>query len=225
MSVEDKEKLQSVAEDLEQFLFTTEFHVKDLERETIKLLKSVKDTNALTEYLVQDTDFFTAPASTRFHSNFVGGLALHSMSVTLRLIENVLSITKELQNFNHITYDNVIISALMHDICKTNFYVEVPKWRKDSRGKWESYSGWDVKDQLPIGHGDKSVLILSKYWESNPVVDLAIRWHMGPFTTNNPQDFSNAANAHPLVTLLHTSDFESTYIYEVKSFTLNKYHY
>lgn len=219
----DKEfdRLSELLDETRDFLFHQEFDFNDLANRTIKILNTVDFTSNLVSYLKKDTDFFSAPASTRFHSSFLGGLNLHSLSVMVRLIEKCLSPSMWNSGFRGFTYNNIVIASLMHDLCKANFYVEVKKWRKDERGKWESYSGWDVDDKYPYGHGEKSVMILNKFYESNPVVDIAIRWHMGPFTTNNPYDFTNACNAHPMVTLLHTADMESTYIYEVKSFKLN----
>ena len=117
-------------------------------------------------------------------------------------------------------HDQIIITALLHDVCKTNYYVQEQAWRKDGRGKWESYIRWGTNDALPLGHGEKSLYIISKFIELSDAEAAAIRWHMGAWTEGVTSGYSlgkayNAAVAkYPLVTLLATADNLATHLIE-----------
>ena len=173
-----------------------------------------KGISSLIEYLDQGTDFFEAPASTRHHCAYVGGLAEHSMNVyeMLGILDDRFAI--------HSPHDQIAITALLHDVCKTNYYVQEQAWRKDDRGKWESYTRWGVDDLLPLGHGEKSLFIISKFIELSDAEAAAIRWHMGARTSGVTTDYSlskahNAAvDKYPLVTLLATADNLATNLVE-----------
>ena len=226
--------------EIHNFIFETSFDIPQLQSEICHILQYVEDTDDLIQYLIKETDFFEAPASTKYHSNFSGGLAYHSLCVLFNLLRLTINPHDDEDSFGErddlkslytannsteITERQIIISALCHDLCKTNFYVPVQKWRKDDKGKWESYTTWGIDDKFPCGHGDKSVILLSKHFNSDKVIDTAIRWHMGAFSTNNYQDFANACNYHPLVALLHSADFLSTYVTEAEKFTCKKINY
>ena len=226
--------------DLKDFIFNQNFDIAQLQSKVCHILQYVDDTDDLIQYLIKETDFFEAPASTRYHSNFQGGLAYHSLCVLYNLLrlninpsddEDTIDIRDDLRSTTNgneslwISLNDIIISALCHDLCKTNFYIPVQKWRKDDRGKWESYTTWGIDDKFPLGHGDKSVVLLSKHFNSNKVIDTAIRWHMGAFSTNNYQDFATACNYHPLVALLHSADFISTYVTEAETFNCRSINY
>ena len=171
-------------------------------------------TENMIEYLDQGTDFFEAPASTRHHCAHAGGLAEHSLNVC-----NALMRLDGLLCPEH-PHDQIIITALLHDVCKTNYYTQEKAWRKDDRGKWESYIRWGVKDDLPLGHGEKSLYIISKFIDLSDAEAAAIRWHMGAWTSGVTTDYSlsnayNAAvNKYPLVTLLATADNLATHLIE-----------
>ena len=102
-------------------------------------------TEYMIEYLDRETDFFEAPASTRHHCAYVGGLAQHSLNVynTMLRLDNVFTTCTP--------DDKIAVVALLHDVCKTNFYVQEQAWRKDDRGKWESYIRWGVTSGYSIG--------------------------------------------------------------------------
>ena len=169
---------------------------------------------ALIEYLEDGTDFFEAPASTKHHCAHTGGLAEHSMNVY-----EMLDILDDRLN-TQIPPDHIILTALLHDVCKTNYYVQEPAWRKDDRGAWESYIRWGVNDNLPLGHGEKSLFIISKFIELSDAEAAAIRWHMGAWTEGVTSGYSlgkayNAAvDKYPLVTLLATADNLATHLVE-----------
>ena len=173
-----------------------------------------KGMDTLIEYLKEGSDFFEAPASTKHHCAYVGGLAEHSLNVYNTLMRIGGLLTPDHPN------DQIIITALLHDVCKTNYYVQEPAWRKDNRGKWESYTRWGVNDLLPLGHGEKSLYIISKFIELSDAEAAAIRWHMGAWTEGVTSGYSigkayNAAvDKYPLVTLLATADNLATHLVE-----------
>ena len=161
----------------------------------------------LVDYIERDSDFFEAPASANHHCAYVGGLAEHSRNVYDALVRLV-----ETFGTSSITYDTIAVTALLHDVCKTNYYVQEPAWRKDEHGKWESYIRWGVNDQLPLGHGEKSLFIVSRFIQLSDAEAAAIRWHMGAWTEGVTTGYAmgkayNAAvEKYPLVTLLATAD-------------------
>lgn len=178
----------------------------------------------LIEY-IRKSDFYTAPASTRFHSCHEGGLLEHSLNVADCLL-------KKLDNpvwadiLNEVGQESIIISALLHDICKSNFYVVELKNKKvysdhgkksDSNGRydWETVPGYAVDDKIPYGHGEKSVMMIEEFMKLKPVERYAIRWHMG-FTElkENWNTLSLAIKKYPLVLAIFEADLESTYIIE-----------
>lgn len=183
-------------------------------RGTIQTANRRKGMHDLVEYLEQGTDFFEAPASTRHHCAYVGGLADHSLNVynTMLKLDGVFGTV--------IPDDQIIITALLHDVCKTNYYIQEPAWRKDDRGKWESYTRWGVNDVLPLGHGEKSVYIINKFIQLSDAEAAAIRWHMGAWTEGVTSGYAigkaynTAVDKYPLVTLLATADNLATHLVE-----------
>lgn len=176
------------------------------------------------------TDFYNAPSSTTFHLNEAGGLCKHSMNVfdTLcRLYEHVAKphLKEENTPFSEeIPMESLAIAALFHDICKIRTYQPKERWKKDENGRWMSYPGYEVKDEFPFGHGEKSCLMLSWYMRLKPEEMLAIRWHMGMYDMGENgsaqrRSFYAAAEKSLLVCLLQSADFlasklaESTTVY------------
>lgn len=177
----------------------------------INLLKKVDriGIKSLIKYL-EITDFFTAPASTKYHNSFEGGLVDHSLNV----YENLVKENKLLKN----KYDDstLIVVALLHDICKANFY-EVSTRNVKKNDKWVKEPYYVVNDLIPLGHGEKSVIIASEYIPLTYEEKLAIRWHMGAFEpSENYNTISAAYNQSKLALLLHIADLKATYIDEVK---------
>ena len=163
---------------------------------------------------IQKSDFYTAPASTRFHSCHEGGLLEHTLLVYDRLISKFNDeLWKEKVD---VKQENLIISALLHDICKTYFYnVSLRNAKNDETGKWEKVPYYTVEDKIPYGHGEKSAMMAEEFIRLEPVERYAIRWHMG-FT--EPKENWNvlgcAIRKYPLILALHTSDLEATYLLE-----------
>lgn len=190
----------------------------------------------LVNYIKNSTDFYVAPASTRFHLACEGGLLQHSLNVyeCLQAKRNSSVWEKVLEN---IPDDSLIIVALLHDLCKANFYVEssknqktydpvkvaaAEKWqvKHDAQGDfiWESVKTYQIDDKLPLGHGEKSVMLAQEFIHLHMPEVMAIRWHMG-FTEEKSQYASvgDAMEKYPLVLAMHEADLEASKLLEVEA--------
>lgn len=174
---------------------------------------------------LDNTDFYTAPSSTQFHLNEDGGLCLHSINVfetAMKLYESVAKPAIERGNSPFaapVSEESIAIATLFHDLCKTKLYHKAQRWKKDENGRWQSYDGYEIKDEFPYGHGEKSCLILSWYMRLKSEELLAIRWHMGMFDigengTSQRYAFRGALEKSPLVSLVHAADFLSSNLLE-----------
>jgi hypothetical protein len=176
-----------------------------MKEEFIELLKQTnrEGMDRLIEFL-EKSDFFTAPASTRFHGSFEGGLLQHSMKV--------YEILKQKAGDS----ETVRIIALLHDICKVNFYKTDYRNAKNELGVWEKVPYYTIDDTIPYGHGEKSVMMLSEFIKLTPEERYAIRWHMG-FT--EPKELyttiGQAYKKYPIALLTHEADLEATYFYDI----------
>ena len=195
----------------------------DLEMQRDRFLK-IFDTEigeregkeALREWLLSDAcDFFIAPASTKYHGNYEGGLCEHSIDV----YEMAMRLEKLYQDdirkqylvlnrpYDHEQFmESLTIAALFHDLCKTNFY------KTRTNGRTVSYA---VDEQLPFGgHGSKSVYILSKYLKDiRDEEAIAINCHMG-FSRGNDNSISIGESFHysPLAWIIHVADEAATFM-------------
>ena len=231
----------------------------DVTKEILNLLKSVKreGMSSLIQWLQEDTDYFTSPASTKYHGNYAGGLAKHSLDVfdSLTLLNNEFR-DKETAYPD----DTIIISALLHDLCKVNTYIEDAEhateaqikylkdliWRfdysmppnqqltkgyvssvidflKSSDGTFPIYlPTWKVVDQLPLGHGEKSVYLIQKFMDLTDDEALAIRWHLGAHDPGShffyPSGVANqqAVREVPLVPMIAAADYIATWLVDQK---------
>ena len=174
-------------------------------------------SDKLLEWL-EDSDFFTAPASTRFHLCREGGLVEHSVHVYERLKTLCDVEASTTPTFSEPSGETIAICGLLHDVCKANFYTVEYRNRKNEAVQWEKYPYYAVKDQLPYGHGEKSVYIISGFMRLSREEAFAIRWHMGGFD-DSVKGGSYALNAafeqFPLALLLHMADMQATYLDEV----------
>ncbi|MEG0431025.1 MAG: HD domain-containing protein [Anaerovoracaceae bacterium] len=193
-----------------------------IREQIIETLKTVErqGIHDLISYL-ENTDYFTAPSSTMYHLSCLGGLAKHSWNVYRLLTHKV-----KIYGFESlIPPDSITICALCHDLCKINFYHKIMKSKKEgykSNGKanWIDIEAYDIEDQFPYGHGEKSVSILQDFIKVEPEEKLAIRWHMGAFEVGTMLDYgqksayNKAKECSPLVALLATADMEASAILE-----------
>lgn len=187
----------------------------------------------LMTYISEKTDFFTAPASTQFHMACVGGLLQHSLNVYDCLVAkksnpvwaNVLADIPE---------ESLIVMSLLHDLCKVNFYVQGTKNQKtydpdkvkaaegwqikhDAMGDfiWETVLRYEIQDTMPLGHGEKSVMLINCFMKLKTPEIFAIRWHMG-FSEEkaNYKALGEAMEKYPIVLALHEADLEASKIME-----------
>ncbi len=168
----------------------------------------------LREYLI-NSDFFIAPASSRYHNAVEGGLCDHSVKTYYRLLKNVISEYGE--EYNSVVSDETIaITALLHDVCKIDFYKIDYRNVKES-GEWVKKPYFAREEALPYGHGEKSVYIISSFIRLSREEAMAINWHMGGFDSRvkgGDGSISEAFCLFPLSVLLHTADLQATFIDE-----------
>ena len=176
--------------------------------------------NELLEWLLQ-TDFFTAPASTKFHCACLGGLVQHSVSVYNVLLEKHF-------NKDEDSKESFAICALLHDLCKAQFYkVSTRNVKNEDTGKWEKQPFYAVEDKFPFGHGEKSVFLIERFMRLKTYEAMAIRWHMGGFDDTAKSGgfaISLAFEKYPLAVKLHLADLESTYLNEKNTSTIENNH-
>ena len=168
----------------------------------------------LLNYLLA-SDFFTAPASTRYHCAYAGGLCEHSVNVYYRLLKNAKNEYGE--DFERvISKETIAICALLHDLCKIDFYKTELRNVKEN-GAWVQKEYYVKSELLPYGHGEKSVYIINGFIRLTREEAMAINWHMGGFDTRvkgGDNSISEAFAVYPLILLLHLSDLQATYIDE-----------
>jgi hypothetical protein len=172
-------------------------------------------SDKLLEWIV-NSDFFTAPASTRFHSAFSGGLVEHSVKAYKRFYEKIkFEFGEKYQDI--ISDESIAIIGLLHDVCKINFYKEDSRNTKDANGNWIKVPYYTVEDKLPYGHGEKSVYILSGFIKLTRDEAMAINWHMGAFddrVQGGSYSLGAAFKQYPIALIFHTADIETTYLDE-----------
>lgn len=153
------------------------------------------------------TDFFSAPASTKYHESFSGGLALHSLRVACNIIK-----LAEVSTFHNVELHSAVLCALIHDWCKINKYEEFQRnVKNDTTGKWESVTSFRYRDNImiPLGHGEASMFLGMKMFKLTLEEVLAIRHHMGAWAEQgsyNINDLQYANENYPLVLLLQFAD-------------------
>ena len=171
--------------------------------------------DALLNYLENKSDFFTAPASARFHGSYVGGLCEHSVNV-FRCLEDYLARprTRDVYQLDY-PMESVAIVALLHDLCKIGCYkAGTRNVKNDATGQWEKVPTFFFEDKLPYGHGEKSVYIISGFMRLSREEAMAIRWHMGFSGTEDNRLVGQAFQQFPLAFALATADMEASYFLE-----------
>ena len=192
---------------------------EELKNEFINIFKSnIKREGAdkLLEWLLT-TDFFSAPASAKFHSAYEGGLCAHSLNAYKRFVTNLA--VEYGENWQEkISIESATVIGLLHDVCKTAFYkTEYRNVKVD--GVWTQQPYYSVADSLPYGHGEKSVYIISGFMKLTRQEAMAINWHMGGFDARvlgGTYSLSDAFYAYPTALIFHISDMQATYLDETK---------
>ncbi len=169
---------------------------------------------------IELSDFFSAPASSNYHLATVGGLCEHSINVynnLKRLIILEKNVHPEL--LKNITEENIAICALLHDLCKIDFYVVDEKNVKNEFGVWVKQPYYKIKEKFPMGHGEKSVFLINRFMKLEGQEALAINWHMGAFdkrVIGGDHSVSDAFEKCPLACLTHMADSLASFIDERK---------
>lgn len=185
-----------------------------MKEEFIELLKST-NREGMDKLLawIEKSDFYKAPASTRFHGSYEGGLLEHSLNVYKVLKQKLTQFP--FASILNVNDDTLIIITLLHDICKANYYCVEMRNKKNEDGIWVKEPYYSINDTIPYGHGEKSVMMITKFIDLTLEEMYCIRWHMG-FT--EPKEFYNTISTvyekYPLALALHEADLEASYILE-----------
>ncbi|MBW7573249.1 hydrolase [Caproiciproducens faecalis] len=167
-------------------------------------------SSELLEWL-KSTDFFTAPASTKFHCACLGGLVQHSVSVYQVMMNKHFSAETDSE-------ESFAICGLLHDVCKAQFYKESTRnVKNEETGAWEKRPYYSIEDSYPYGHGEKSVFLIERFMRLKTSEAIAIRWHMGGFDESvrgGSFSIGLAWQKYPIAVKLHLADLESTYLCE-----------
>ncbi|MGN1133485.1 MAG: hydrolase [Oscillospiraceae bacterium] len=174
-------------------------------------------SDKLLNYLLsENSDFFTAPASTRYHGAYEGGLCEHSINV-YKCLKEYLARDRVKEDYGlDYSDESVAIVALLHDLCKVNLYKTSYRNAKNEMGVWEKVPYYEYHDMLPYGHGEKSVYIISGFMRLTRDEAFAIRWHMGFSGEENKNTIGKALEMYPLALAAHIADMEATFLMEGK---------
>ncbi len=186
--------------------------------EFIRIFTENVDRNGAKELLswLQNTDFFTAPASTKYHCACENGLVMHSVNVFNTMMEKHFEEGVD-------SVESFAICALLHDVCKAEFYkVSTRNVKNELTGQWEKQPYYAIEDKFPFGHGEKSVFLIERFMRLHLDEAMAIRWHMGNFDDSTGYTVSQAYEKYPLAVKLHLADMESTYLREKGTSAVNK---
>ncbi len=168
---------------------------------------------------LEGTDFFTAPASTKYHCACPSGLVMHSISVYETMMEKHFVEGED-------NRESFALCGLLHDLCKAQFYkISTRNVKNEQTGQWEKANYYSVEDSFPYGHGEKSVFLIERFLRLKPAEAAAIRWHMGGFddaARGGCFAISLAYEKYPLAVKLHLADLESTYLREKGTSLVNR---
>lgn len=178
----------------------------------IDLLRATGRENI--EYIIEDLDswgFFEAPASAQGHYAYPGGLVDHSLGVYDAAMNTREWLVKSRPDLEaQLSPDSIAIAALLHDVCKADFYKRVRKKKKNEIGIYEEVETYEIHDEnFPVGHGEKSVIVLLQSGLDLTDDEIyAIRWHMGPWNLSRDDErfYRQASRKTPLQTLIHAAD-------------------
>lgn len=208
----------------------SEIKIEQNKQEFLTIMRTIKRAgiDKLIEWLNNPDpkvcDFFIAPSSSNFHGNYKGGLCEHSLNVYHNLLKlrdmyetMMVEIGKTAVKYSD---EQCAIVALLHDLCKCQYYKEKIKNFRNDDGQWIQYVGYDIVDKFPFGHGEKSCFLIQKFMQLTGPEALAIRWHMGlekPAHSNDPTEKKALADSWficPLAYLLHQADSMSAFLME-----------
>lgn len=184
-------------------------NINDQKQAFIELCYESIHRDGLNELLswMQKADFFTAPASTRYHGAYEGGLCEHSMDVYHMALKASSAFELELEQ------ESIAIAALFHDVCKVNFYRRDVKNQKIN-GQWQEVPYYMIEEKYVFGgHGSKSVFLVQQFMKLKTDEAAAINCHMGSTPGGDAiRDSGNAFAAFPLAWVIHVADEAATYL-------------
>lgn len=167
---------------------------------------------------LEEAGFFTAPASTKYHGAYAGGLVEHTNHVYRRLVRLADEEDKRQgRTYPEYTVDTIAVAALLHDVCKVDAYKAEKKNQKQKDGSWKEIEVYGYTNSLPLGHGEKSIIQIMRYMQLTEEEMLAIRWHMGAFDSavkGGSYDMNNAFAGSRLAAMLHIADMMATHLDE-----------
>ena len=174
-------------------------------------------TDKLLEYLLSEkSDFFTAPASTKYHGDYDMGLVTHSVNVYYCL-KDYLSRARCLSEYKmNYSDETIALVALLHDVCKIKCYHKYLRNVKNEEGVWEQVAAFNFEDPEPFGHGEKSVFLISKFLRLTNEEAYAIRFHMGFSEEGSGRNAGKAFEKYPLALALNVADMEASYFVDDK---------
>lgn len=197
----------------------TQLRMQQNQEKIVSLLQSTgrEGIDKLIRYLVKH-DYFSAPASTKYHLSCAGGLAQHSLNVYRNMMrlyygddwESLDSYPARGQDVDH---ENIIIVALLHDLCKVDFYQQSTRNVKEN-GSWKEVQVYTVDEKMPImGHGSKSVIVAQQFIRLYFPEIQAISFHMGMQDGDNPfsQTVSDVFGTVQLSLYVHLADIKATF--------------
>ena len=163
----------------------------------------------LLEWL-ETTDWYSAPASTKYHGAYPGGLVEHSLAVYDELVRLNSAYSDRLGLISH---DSQIIMALLHDLCKVDTYKSESRNRKNAFGNWESYTIYTRDEKFCFGgHGSKSVFLASRFIPLTDLESIAINCHMATWEDGKSYAIGEAFRQTPQAWLLHVADEAATFV-------------
>lgn len=203
--------------DLKQFVDFYEYNLSQVKRPGM---------DRLIAYL-RKSDFYTAPASTRYHLSIQGGLVIHSLDV-LQAFQGLLfpspqdasmwEMTVANRIISRVPFESMVVFSLLHDICKTYFYKPgVRNVRNEATGQWDKVPTFTVDDRMPLGHGPKSVMIIKQYIPLSSEEMYAIWWHMGPPEGDEKLTYWQAVDKHPFILFAHMADTLASHVMETSA--------
>ena len=171
--------------------------------------------DALLDYLEHKSDFFTAPASAKYHGAYEGGLCEHSLNVYHCLTEYLARERVQELYGVEVSAESAAVAALLHDLCKIGCYRQGTRnVKNETTGQWEKVPTFFFEDKLPYGHGEKSVYIVNGFMKLRREEAMAIRWHMGFSGDEDKRLVGQAFQQYPLAFALSVADMEATYFLE-----------
>jgi len=198
-----------------------DWHIDDYKAEFLRIYNENihrPGADKLLDWLTNKSDFFYAPASTKFHSNRMGGLCEHSVKAYYRFIQNLQNEYEESEEGweGVLSPESAAVIALLHDLCKVNTY-KVDYRNVKVNGEWVQKPYYTTEDDLPYGHGEKSVYMIGGFMRLSREEAMAINWHMGAYdlrVQGGSYALSDAYYKFPVALLFHIADVQTTYLDE-----------